>query len=344
MEGDQESGDWREVPGTQGKYRISSTGGVNGPHGPMAGFLSADGYRRVNLQLPDGHRQKVLHKLIAETFIGPQPPGTEVQLLDGDKLNVTLANIAYVAKGSGAARANGARPPRAERAKDGSFIRALPRPYVRIGPGRPLRGEECGRARLTEADARDILLSYVPHTRRGRVRKVGATAAEIAEMYDVSRSTVFKLVRGESWRYLHLQLFGGLPAPDVGGAYRPKLSPPDAREWAAAKARIIRQTTATVRQSGSVYSRTAKTKELRIENLGELLDQLIAQQGYRCAQSGVRFDEGNSDLRASLDRLDSDGHYEVGNLQLVTSWYNFAKGQRRDAEMRQLVGKHAGLF
>ena len=51
---------------------------------------------------------------------------------------------------------------------------------------------------------------------------------------------------------------------------------------------------------------------------------------------------------ASLDRIDSDGHYEdgtlpdgVNNLQLVTHWYNMAKGTRTDAQMRRLLGVHA---
>jgi hypothetical protein len=49
-----------------------------------------------------------------------------------------------------------------------------------------------------------------------------------------------------------------------------------------------------------------------------------------------------------LDRIDSDGHYEdgtlpdgVNNLQLVTHWYNIAKGTRTDAQMRRLLGVHA---
>lgn len=343
MDGDGETEEWREVCGTGGKYRVSDQGRVAGPQGVMKGLISGDGYKRVNLRLPEGYKQKVLHKLVAECFIGPQPSGTEVQLVDGNKLNVTVGNIAYVPKGTGAAKAVGARLPSSERDERGTLVHPS-RPYVPIGPGRPLRGDECGRARLTEADARDILLAYEHHSRKGSVRKKSATLAEIAELYGVAKTTVFKLVKGDNWRYLHLQLFGGLPDPGLDGQRSRKLAPPEAVEWAAARERIIRQTKATARQSGSVYQSTMKTKELRIEDLGALLDRLIAQQGYRCAQTGVRFNESSSDLRASLDRLDSDGHYEIQNLQLVTSWYNFAKGKRGDSETRRLLGIHAGLF
>ena len=59
--------------------------------------------------------------------------------------------------------------------------------------------------------------------------------------------------------------------------------------------------------------------------------------------------EGDPELRASLDRIDSDGHYGDGsfgdgphNLQLVTHWYYLAKGTRSDDEMRRLIALHAG--
>lgn len=342
MVGEADAEEWRDVVGTGGKYRVSDQGRVAGPQGVLKGLISRDGYKRVNLRLPEGYKQKVIHKLVAESFIGQQPSGTEVQLVDGNKMNVTAANIAYVPKGTGAAKATKSRPPSVRTHPNGDVVR-VPRAYVLKGPGRPLRGDECGRARLTESDARDILLAYEHHSRKGSVRKKTATLAEIAELYGVAKTTVFALVKGRNWRYLHLQLFGGLPQSGANGA-RKKLAASEAAEWAAARQRIIRQTSATVRQSGSIYQRTAKTKELRIADLEKLLDDLVARQGYRCAQTGVRFVESSADLRASLDRRDSDGHYEADNVQLVTSWYNFAKGKRSDSDTRRLLGVHAGLF
>ena len=60
------------------------------------------------------------------------------------------------------------------------------------------------------------------------------------------------------------------------------------------------------------------------------------------------FDEDSADLRASLDRIDSDGHYEdgtladgVNNLQLVTHWYNMTKGSRSDVDTLRLIAIHS---
>lgn len=119
-------------------------------------------------------------------------------------------------------------------------------------------------------------------------------------------------------------------------------------QWDAAKGRILRTTLQTVARSGKTSVRHLKGKELRCVDLAVTLDELAHRQDYRCAQTGVSFNENERDLRASLDRIDSDGHYEDGtlpdganNLQLVTHWYNMAKATRTDAQMRRLLGMHA---
>lgn len=119
-------------------------------------------------------------------------------------------------------------------------------------------------------------------------------------------------------------------------------------DWPQVRRRLERMTRQTVQQSGKVQKRMLKNKELRCKNLEGTLDDLFSRQAYRCAQTGVAFVESDPELRASLDRIDSDGHYEDGslgdgahNLQLVTHWYNIAKGIRSDAEMRRLIAIHA---
>ncbi len=128
----------------------------------------------------------------------------------------------------------------------------------------------------------------------------------------------------------------------------PVLSARMGDDWPAGRTRIERMTRQTVSQSGKVQRRELKNKELRCADLNATLDELIQRQQHRCAQTGVLFIEADPELRASLDRIDSDGHYEDGtlgdgphNLQLVTHWYNLAKGVRSDAEMRRLIALHA---
>ncbi len=127
---------------------------------------------------------------------------------------------------------------------------------------------------------------------------------------------------------------------------------PEARNggWSLARKRILNTTKGTVANSGRTVSRHLKIKHLKAVDLLHALDLLAERQGYRCAQTRVPFDESNRDLKASLDRIDSDGHYDDGslddgtnNLQLVTHWYNMAKGTRRDSEMVQLLRIHTNF-
>ena len=45
----------------------------------------------------------------------------------------------------------------------------------------------------------------------------------------------------------------------------------------------------------------------------------------------------------SLDRIDSDGHYEIGNLQLVCRFANFWKGASENEEFRPLLAIVRGM-
>jgi hypothetical protein len=42
-------------------------------------------------------------------------------------------------------------------------------------------------------------------------------------------------------------------------------------------------------------------------------------------------------LLPSLDRIDSDSHYEVGNFQVVCQFVNFCKGDGDNAEFQRLL-------
>lgn len=101
----------------------------------------------------------------------------------------------------------------------------------------------------------------------------------------------------------------------------------------------------TVRNSnGQIVQRTVKNKELNMttEELDRLLDYLLDDQGGRCALTGIRFNyhgpNADKNLLPSLDRIDSDGHYELGNLQIVCRFINFWKGSSDNAEFRKLLG------
>ncbi|WIY54104.1 HNH endonuclease [Devosia sp. YIM 151766] len=67
--------------------------------------------------------------------------------------------------------------------------------------GRPPRGEEAGGHKLTEALASEIL----------HAASAGVLTSDLAAKYSLDRSTIQRLLRGETWR--HLKRPSGLPRP-----------------------------------------------------------------------------------------------------------------------------------
>lgn len=84
--------------------------------------------------------------------------------------------------------------------------------------------------------------------------------------------------------------------------------------------------------NGQVVERVVKNKELRMsrDELEAAITRLLDLQNNRCALTGIPFQfhggDADKNLLPSLDRIDSNGHYEDGNLQVVCQFINFWKG------------------
>lgn len=102
---------WKDIPGTDGEYRISNHGKVmTAKTGrTLSPAIDARGYERVCLFKKDRtHRYKV-HRLVAITFI-PNPENKEqVNHKDGNKRNNSVDNLEWVtnAENMHHSRANG---------------------------------------------------------------------------------------------------------------------------------------------------------------------------------------------------------------------------------------------
>ena len=107
----------------------------------------------------------------------------------------------------------------------------------------------------------------------------------------------------------------------------------------------MRQSTEnTVRNAnGQIVERSIKNKELRMtsEELVELITSLLDLQENCCALTGIPLHfvgpDANKNLRPSLDRIDSDKHYEHGNLQVVCQFINFWKSDSDNEEFKRLL-------
>ncbi len=98
-----------------------------------------------------------------------------------------------------------------------------------------------------------------------------------------------------------------------------------------------------VNSNGQEVTRTVKNKDLKMskqELEAEILRLLDIQQNG-CALTGLALDFANKtddiQMRPSLDRIDSDAHYEKGNLQVVCRFINFWKGAQDNDEFIRLL-------
>lgn len=106
--------------------------------------------------------------------------------------------------------------------------------------------------------------------------------------------------------------------------------------------RMLRTVLQTCAQSGKQSVVIAKYKRFLFASEDEfrrIIAELLAASGGRCALTGVELDmtERDSDLAPSLDRVDSNGHYEPGNVQVVAQFANRWKSDDTDEHFLRLL-------
>lgn len=101
----------------------------------------------------------------------------------------------------------------------------------------------------------------------------------------------------------------------------------------------------TIAQSGKVSTTIAKDKRsgfMTKQELESYVMELLEGQEQLCALTGLTMlmdsSDGDHELRCSLDRIDSNGHYERGNLQVVCKFANRWKGASQDETFKRLIG------
>ena len=100
---------WEKVKsygGLYSRYEVSSEGQIrNSENGHILTPQLHDGYYHVRLTSPFGSRTCRLHKLVAETFLGPRPEKHDVNHKDGNKLNNRVDNLEYCTRSENVAHA-----------------------------------------------------------------------------------------------------------------------------------------------------------------------------------------------------------------------------------------------
>lgn len=90
--------EWRDVVGFEGYYKVSNTGKVFSIRSNRLLVCKPKhtGYNDVELNLGGKPYYKRVHRLVAEAFLGPAPPGKNlVNHDDGNKLNNCVYNLEW---------------------------------------------------------------------------------------------------------------------------------------------------------------------------------------------------------------------------------------------------------
>lgn len=165
---------WRPVIGYETVYEVSNLGRIRrvAPYkGTWPGRIlkpvsQGNGYLTVSLR-----QTCSIHVLVAEAFLGARPPlppdsrRIEVNHIDGDKHNNEATNLEWTTS------------------------RANTEHAYRTGLQEPVRGEQNGHAKLTEADVRLI-------------RSADGSLRQIARTFGVSVTTIYNVKSGVSWTHV----------------------------------------------------------------------------------------------------------------------------------------------
>jgi len=127
-------------------------------------------------------------------------------------------------------------------------------------------------------------------------------------------------------------------------ATSPSLFPVNA--WAPTALRMVKTAQQTTNAAnGQTVLQTIKNKNNAFASQDEFaryVEALVEHQHGCCAISGLpiqpdSLQDGDDEMKASLDRIDSSGHYEAGNLQVVCRFINRWKGADQNAQFVRLM-------
>ena len=163
--------EWKDIEGYEGLYQISNEGRVKSLR---KNIIKKDAkhsqeYRLIQLCHNKVNKTFYVHRLVAKAFILNPENLLEVNHIDGDPTNNHVTNLEWSTRSE-------------------QLLHAY-----RLGLAQTKVGEESNFAKLTEKQAIGILID-----------KVQISVKDLCEEYNVTRRTIERLRKRQTWKHLKL--------------------------------------------------------------------------------------------------------------------------------------------
>jgi glycerol-3-phosphate dehydrogenase len=86
---------WKDIPGYEGLYQVSSDGKVRGKRGLLKCHVTKHGYIRATLWSKSKPKHFLLHRIVASVFLKNKDSKEQINHIDGDKKNNNLSNLEW---------------------------------------------------------------------------------------------------------------------------------------------------------------------------------------------------------------------------------------------------------
>ena len=150
-------------------YRVSNYGRIVGPRRLLSPPVVRGGYSKITLKIDGIKRNRFVHVMVAEAFLGLKPDGMQINHIDGNKQNNHINNLEYV----------------------------TPLENTRHAQALNLRpiGQDSGTAVLDDKKAEEIYRLF---------HKEFVSKRNLALQFNVTPSCIQGVVKERSWRHLKL--------------------------------------------------------------------------------------------------------------------------------------------
>lgn len=159
--------EWKDVPGYEGIYSVSSLGRVRSSRVVLKQCKDGHGYNQVTLCKDGNGKKKQVATVVLEAFSGPRPTGLIVCHGPGGKNDNSISNLSW-----------------------GTWSKNQGEDRVRDGSSN--RGSKNGMSVLEEVDVR-----FIKHWLRS-----GFSCRDVAAPFNVSRQTISDIKFGRRWAWM----------------------------------------------------------------------------------------------------------------------------------------------